>query len=207
MRWRRCRWVLVAALALLGAVACGGSETGAPEALSPEDYRTLAETQIPGYTATEVNLTAQSVAITYLSAARSDAGALVQVRVEVRACTPEDCRPLLASEYQGPADQVGLKAVVAGSLAAAPDLHWSYGAVELREGLDGLFARAAGFGDGWVNVYRAWYHDGTTLMVLQTTPAEGPQPTSHDQADALLTPVEAFIATARVFASFAHLFE
>jgi hypothetical protein len=207
MSWRAPALSPLAAVAGLVFMACAGSGDGASGAPTAGDYRELAETSVSGYSANEVDLSPQDVGITYLSEARTGAGALVQVRVEVRACTPEDCRPLLTSEYKGPADQVGLKAIVAGPVAATPDLRWSFGGVELREGLEGLSARAVGFGGGWVNAYRAWYHDGTTLITLHTTPADAPEPANLEEADALLTTVEAFVATSKVFASFAHLFE
>lgn len=177
---------LVAAFAL---VACGGggsddagkggkADGSAPAGAAPTSEQLLqaVSATVPGFTSSDIRAVPIGASATFASTATTASGANVLVLVQASACDPFICGKLDPAAYQSAEAQRSLKSALPTAHIENPELHWEFGAIELAPGKTGLFTYAVSYLESKdasggttrisANAYRAWFHDGRSLIAM-----------------------------------------
>lgn len=222
---------VIAALFALVAVSCGGSgdddagETTATATASPAGGSTaptaptpsavqveeILKLSIPGYTASDSSLNPLGGSVTHTATAKTAGGASLQVRVQLAQCDAFICGSLDPKTYESAEAQRNLKSILPSAHLENPALRWEFGAVQLSATSRGLYYFAQSYletkgADGSVtrssaNSYRAWYHNGGTLVSLDVFARSSESILSQADLEKRMTKAEAEKAAKDVFAA------
>lgn len=213
--------VVIVSLAL---VSCGGGgEETPPTAAEPAsaspsqsaskpssaELLQAVSATVSGFTASDVRAIPIGATATYTSNATTAGGANVAVLVQASACDPFICRRLDPATYQTAEAQRSLKSTLPSAHIENPALRWEFGTVELASGKTGLFTYALSYletkdasgGTSRIsaNAYRAWFHDGRSLITLDVFSRGGLSARSTADLERNMSKAEAEAAAKSVF--------
>lgn len=206
-------------------VGCGGDDdSGATDSLktptttssatmTTAQLQEAASKTVPGFTTSEVRANPIGVTATYTSTATTSGGAQVVVLLQLAPCDPFICGKLDPAEYQTAEAQRNLKSTLSTAHIENPDLKWDFGEVELGSGATGLYTYALSYIETKdtsggttrisANSYRAWYHNGATLVSMDVFSRGGDSVRSVADLEQRMSRTEAETAAKTFFAALA----
>ena len=207
----------------IGLAGCGGDDDRVAPTEEPRETRASSPTRtaeqllqvlaqnIPGFTTSDARAISGGAAATFTSAARTSDGSQVVVLVQVSGCDPFICGTLDPSTYQSAEAQRNLKSTLSTVHIENPALTWEFGTAELGPAAKGLYTYALSYVETKdsaggttrtsANSYRAWYHDGATLIVMEVSTRGGDFVRSAAELKQRMSRTEAEEAAKAVFAA------
>lgn len=188
----------------------GGSSTQSAPTPSATEIGELLKLAVPGYTASDSSLNLLGGALTYTADAKTAGGASLLVRVQLAQCDAFICGSLDPKAYEAAEAHRNLKSILPSAHIENPALRWEFGAVQLSNTAKGLYYFAQSYvetrgADGSVsrssaNSYRAWFHNGGTLVSLDVFSRSSDSILSVADLEKRMTKAEAEKAARDVFA-------
>jgi hypothetical protein len=226
------RFVAVFLALSVALAACGGDGSGSISGRSDTPVATPAATAssqaskptseelltgvsgaVAGFTSSDIRSSAAGATALFTSTATTAGGANVLVLVNVSACDPFICSKLNPADYQSAEAQRALKSTLPSVHIENPALHWEFDAIQLAPGKAGLFIyglsyvetkdAAGGTTRASTNAYRAWFHDGRTLIAMDVFSRGGQSAKSTADLEKNMSRTDAEAAAKAVFAAIA----
>jgi hypothetical protein len=226
------RFVAVFLALSVALAACGGDGSGSISGRSDTPVATPAATAssqaskptseelltgvsgaVAGFTSSDIRSSAAGATALFTSTATTAGGANVLVLVNVSACDPFICSKLNPADYQSAEAQRALKSTLPSVHIENPALHWEFDAIQFAPGKAGLFIyglsyvetkdAAGGTTRASTNAYRAWFHDGRTLIAMDVFSRGGQSAKSTADLEKNMSRTDAEAAAKAVFAAIA----
>lgn len=189
----------------------GSSTTQAAPTPSAAQIEEILKLSIAGYTASDSSLNPLGGSVTHTATAKTAGGASLLVRAQIAQCDAFICGSLDPKTYESVEAQRNLKSILPSAHIENPALRWEFGAVQLSATARGLYYFAQSYletkgADGSVtrssaNSYRAWYHNGGTLVSLDVFARSSESILSQADLEKRMTKAEAEKAAKDVFAA------